>query len=156
MATYDLSNMTSIIYNGTPLSKVIYNGVTVWEDWKRRTGELCKVNNGGTIGYPYLFLNRTVDLGGVKKLRKASFRSIVVRKDIQGAVDCTGKIYGIKSDNTEIEIGSVTHKNTTTVFSLSNTDQEFTKVRYLAGANSEPHGDFDFNITFYISEWDEK
>lgn len=47
---YNKTNVENVKFNGAQLDKVVYNGVTVWENWKEKTGTIgscsASANNG--------------------------------------------------------------------------------------------------------------
>lgn len=61
-------DVENVIYNGTQLDKVIYNGVMVWESWKLMTGELLKGNSGKTNATPVTWTSSA--LSSPVKVRK--------------------------------------------------------------------------------------
>ena len=71
MATINLSEMDAITFDGVALDKVIYNGTTVWENWKPITTELQVV--GARYTYDYAQLIQTGSALGYG-VRVVSFR----------------------------------------------------------------------------------
>lgn len=137
----------------------IYKGATIiWENWQYKTGTLVDKSKGGSYGgnntSPYY--TETVTFDKQTRIVEMSMYTKVVRSDISGRQDGKINAYGIKSDGTQILIGTVTNQWTTSTVASNDTETVFTGVKiefYLTDTVSRNH---ECNFNFKITKWYEK
>lgn len=142
----------------TTLDKVIFNGVTVFENWQKKTGKLGNMNEVGTYSgtSSSVALSKKISFGKTVRFSKISVRTKVVRSDIEGRLNGQVKIYGVKSNGASVLVATVNNQWSTSVVSSSSTSDEFVAVRYDCYVMDDIARSHSYEFECAIVEWYEK
>lgn len=126
--------------------------------WTLQTGTLVDKSKNGTYGgnNSSAYYSETVSFGKEVRIAEMSMYTKVIRSDISGRQDGKINAYGIKSDGSQVLVGTITNQWATSTVASTDTETSFTGVKfefYLTDTISRNH---ECYFTFKITKWYEK
>lgn len=140
------------------IQKVIYGAKVVWENWKLKTGTLVEKSKNGAYGgnNSTAYHIETVNFDSEIRVVEMSMYTKVVRSDINGRQEGIINAYGIKSDGSQVLIGTVTNQWATSTVASTDTETSFKAVKIEFYITDNINRNHECYFTFKITKWYEK
>ena len=160
MTIYFNGNQIQKAFYGTQeVQKIYYGTQLVWENWKKKTGELAKRTWSGGSREGLVYSSGEISLDKPCKIHQFTLFSKVLRTDINGRISGKFIVYGWNGNSWITLLNTISDTSTEwdkTFTRNSETATEVTKVKYEFYVNDTIWRSYTCDLRLHISKWEQK